>query len=175
MSIAMPEKSSLPLPIEPVLLEAVLDAVDKGLTMCDKAAKCVGVSTVPLADCPIVTGLIGVHGRVSGFVTVSMSQRVAIGVVEGLLQEKFSTLASQVVDGVGEITNIVASGIKNRLADSPWAFSHITVPSTVVGTAYQIAFARGLPFLCVTFELQDPEAVMLTDRLMQVSVSLLRL
>ena len=175
MSIAMPERSSVPLPIEPILLEAVLEAVNKGLAMCDKAAKCVGLSTVSSGDCPVVTGLIGVHGKVSGFVTVSMSERVAVRAVEGLLQEKFGTLTSQVVDGVGEITNIIVAGMKSRLASSQWGFSHITVPSTIVGKGYQIGFARGLQFLCVTFEHQDPEAVMLADRLMQVSVSLLRL
>jgi chemotaxis protein CheX len=175
MSIATPDKSSLPLPVDPTLLGAVLEAVNKGLTMCDASAKCVGISAVPSCDAPLVTGMIGVHGKVSGFITVSMSERVAITAVEGLLQEKYGALTSQVVDGVGEITNIIVGGIKGNLSSTPWAFGNMTVPSTIVGRGYQIAFARGLHFLCATFEHQNPEAVMLSDRLLQVSVCLLRL
>ena len=79
------------------------------------------------------------------------------------------------VDGVGEITNIIVGGIKSALANTNWAFPHITVPSVIVGNGYRMAYARGLEFLCVVFEHDDPEAVMLQDRMMQVSISLLKL
>jgi chemotaxis protein CheX len=139
------------------------------------SARCVGVSAVPGIDSGIVTGLIGVHGRVSGFITVNLAERFAVRAVEGLLQEKHGQLTSQVVDGVGEITNIIVGGIKSQLASTPWAFSHITVPSVIVGKGYHIAYARGLSFVCMTFESNDVDAVMLEDRLMQVSLSFLRL
>ena len=58
MSIATPDRSSLPLPVDPTLLGAVLEAVNKGLTMCDASAKCVGISAVPSCDAPLVTGMI---------------------------------------------------------------------------------------------------------------------
>ena len=119
--------------------------------------------------------MIGVHGKVSGFVTVNMSERFGIAAVEGLLQEKYGELSSQVVDGVGEITNIIVGGIKSALSGTKWSFSNITVPSVIVGKGYQIAYAKGLDFLSISFEHDDPEAIMLEDRLMQVSISLLRL
>jgi CheY-specific phosphatase CheX len=80
-----------------------------------------------------------------------------------------------VVDGVGEITNIIVGGVKGALANSAWSFPQITVPSVIVGDGYRMAFAKGLEYLCVVFEHDDPEAVMLDDRLMQVSISLLKL
>lgn len=166
---------NLPLPVDSLLLKAVLDSVGNALVMCNARARFAGVSAIPTRDQGRVTGLIGVHGRVSGFVTVNMSERFAIAAVEGLLQDKFGGLTSQVVDGAGEITNIIVGGIKGSLANSNWGFSHITVPSVIIGTGYDIAYAKGLEFLCVTFEHQDNEAVMLTDRLLQVSMSLLRL
>ena len=94
--------------------------------------------------------------------------------VEGLLGDSYTELTSQVVDGAGELTNIIVGGVKSALARSDWAFNQITVPSVIVGQGYSIAYARGLEFVNVTFEHNDPEAVHLSDRLLQVSVSLLR-
>lgn len=157
------------------LTRAVRGSVDNALNMCQTSARCVGLSSIPSRDAGLVTGMIGVHGKVSGFITVNMSKRMAITSVEGLLQDSFNELTSQVVDGAGEITNIIVGGIKSTLGGTPWSFSQMTVPSVIIGKGYQIAYAKGLEFLCATFEHDDPEAVMLDDRLMQISISLLRL
>ncbi|MCC6127081.1 MAG: chemotaxis protein CheX [Pirellulales bacterium] len=122
-----------------------------------------------------VTGLIGVHGNVSGFITVNMAEQVALAAVGGLLQEPCPRLSNQVVDGVGELTNIISGGIKKGLYGSPWLFSHITVPSVIIGRNYQIAYAKGLQYLSVAFEHQTDDALLLADRLMQVAISLIRL
>jgi chemotaxis protein CheX len=161
--------------IDSELSRAVAASVQSAMAMCETRARCVGLSAVPAHETGIVTGMIGVHGRVSGFITVNMSERFAVKAVGGLLQESYGGLTSQVVDGVGEITNIIVGGVKATLASTPWGFSNITVPSVIVGKGYHIAYARGLTFVCTTFECDDPEALMLEDRLMQVSLSLLRL
>lgn len=175
MSTVAEEPIVLPSLAEPRLLKAIMDAVQNGLVMCDARAKCVGISAVPHGDPSPITGLIGVHGRVSGFLTVNMAEKTAIKLVEGLLGEKYGSLTSQVVDGAGEITNIIVGGIKSALAGSTWAFSNITVPSVIIGKGYQIAYSKGLDFICATFERTDPEAILLEDRLFHVSMSLLRL
>ncbi|MEM8866612.1 MAG: chemotaxis protein CheX, partial [Planctomycetota bacterium] len=143
--------------------------------MCGVTASCVGASRVPSGESGTVTGMIGVHGNVSGFVTVNMSERFARQAVGGLMSEDFGNeLTSMVVDGSGELTNMIVGGAKANLSTSEWAFSHITVPSVIVGKGYSIAYARGLEFLSVTFENNDEETVLLEDRLFTVSMSLLR-
>ena len=175
MASATLDQTCAALNVDPALHKAMLDAVNNCLVMCGLSAKCVGMCTVPASEGGDVTGMIGVHGKVSGFVTVNMSQRLAVRAVEGLLQEKFGALSTQVVDGLGEITNIIVGGMKSALSSTPKAFPHITVPSVIVGSGYSIAYARGLEFLCGIFEVQDEEALMLADRLLPVNVSLLRL
>jgi chemotaxis protein CheX len=160
---------------DPLLLSPILASVESALAMCDTAAHCVGITTVPGHDAGCVTGMIGVHGEVSGFVTVNMAQRVALSMVGRLLQDRFDALSAQVIDGVGEITNMIAGGIKKGVGGTPWRFSHVTVPSVIVGQNYHLAFAQGFKYLCVTFEHQNEEALLLEDRLIQVAVSLLRL
>jgi chemotaxis protein CheX len=172
---ALPPALSNALAADPILLKAITDAVQACMTMCNAQVRCVGVSTVPMRDPGSVTGMIGVHGSVSGFVTVNLAETAAIAAVGGLLQEPCDHLTPQVIDGVGEIANMVTGGIKKHLAGSPWAFSHVTVPSVIVGHNYQIAYSRGLQYLAVTFEQANDEALMLDDRLIQVAISLLRL
>jgi chemotaxis protein CheX len=160
---------------DPVLLKSIVDAVEQALQMCDSQARCVAIARVPARDPGNVTGLIGVHGSVSGFITVNLAERVAKSIVGGLLQDSFETITSQVIDGVGELANIVAGGIKKGVLGTPWAFANVTVPSVIVGRNYQIAYCRGLEYLSATFEQQNDDAVMLDDRLLQVAVSLIRL
>ena len=160
---------------DPLLLKSIVAGVESCLTMCDTKATCVGMATVPTRDPGLVTGLIGVHGDVSGFITVNMAERAAMTSVAGLLQDQFDTLTPQVIDGVGEMTNLISGGIKKGLAGSKWGFTNVTVPSVIVGHNYQIAYARGLNFLNVTFEQEDADALMLNDRLIQVAASLIRL
>jgi chemotaxis protein CheX len=112
---------------------------------------------------------------VSGFVTVNMAEKVALSAVGGLLQDKCDTMTSQIIDGVGEMTNIIAGGIKKGLSNTSWGFGNVTVPSVIIGQNYQIAYAGGLNFLCATFEHKNEDCLMLEDRLLQVSLSLIQL
>ena len=173
---ATAEQSDLSsLQINTTLLNAIVESTNNALKMCEVEARCVGASQVPGKETGIVTGMIGVHGAVSGFVTVNMPERFAIKAVGGLMQDDFGTeLSSMVVDGAGELTNMIVGGAKSQLSVTDWNFSHITVPSVIVGEGYSIAYARGLEFLSVTFENNDAEAVLLEDRLFTVSMSLLR-
>ncbi|MCA9230202.1 MAG: chemotaxis protein CheX [Planctomycetales bacterium] len=161
--------------VNPQLFRAITDSVNNALGMCDTRVRCVGVSATPTKETGIITGMIGVHGKVSGFVSVNIAEEFVIRAVEGLLQEEFGKLCSQVIDGAGEITNIIVGGIKSALAKTEWGFSHITVPSVIVGQNFTIAYSRGLEFLTVTFEHDDADAIRLEDRMMHVSMSMLTL
>ena len=173
-AVAAPPATSA-MPVNNTLLTAALSGVQGAFTMCGLTARCVGASSVPVREGGKVTGMIGVHGKVSGFITLNMTERIAVRAVGGLLQEDFTELNSQVVDATGEITNMVVGGIKSALANTKWAFLQITVPSVIIGQGYSIAYARGLEFLNVIFENDDKEALLLEDRLIQVSISLLAL
>ncbi len=175
MSTVATQPTTDAMPVNSMLLNAVIAAVQGAFTMCGLTARCVGASSVPVREGGKITGMIGVHGKVSGFVTLNMTDRIAIRAVNSLLQENYTELNAQVVDATGEITNMVVGGIKSALAPTKWAFLQMTVPSVIVGQGYSIAYARGLEFLNVIFENDDKDALLLEDRLVQVSISLLTL
>ena len=160
---------------DPIIMKSIIDAVSSSLTMCDSEAKCVGLSTIPTREQGLITGMIGVHGSVSGFVTVNLADKVAMALVGGLLQDRFDHLTSQVIDGAGEITNLIAGGIKKGLAGSPWAFGNVTVPSVIIGQQYQIAYTKGLQYFSATFEHKTEEVLLYSERLLQVAISLIKL
>ncbi|TWT98025.1 hypothetical protein Pla108_21800 [Botrimarina colliarenosi] len=178
MSVAtldQPAAEVLPIDFNRELFNAVVDSVPKALAMCGGKAKCVGISRMPTKQHGEVTGLIGAHGKVSGFLAVNMSRKLGLHLVGGLLGETYPDLTPQVVDGAGEVTNIIAGGVKSALSRGEWAFSHITVPSVIVGDGYQVAFASGIELLDVCFEVENPDAIVTSDRLLHVTLSILKL
>ena len=159
---------------DPVLINALHSAVTGTMAMGDIAVECVAMSTVPSREAGLITGLIGVSGDVTGFVTVNVSEMIAYQAVSALLLEECKELDHQVIDGIGELTNMVAGGIKKGLANSEWAFSDVTVPSVIVGQKYDIAFSQGFHYLSLTFENLSCDSLMVRDRLMRASLSLFR-
>ena len=126
---------------DPLLLNAMSDAIHHCLAIGDVSVRCAAMSCIPTRDPGEIAGLIGVHGEVTGYVTVDMATPVAIELIGSLLIEKFEALDHQVIDGVGELTNMIAVGIEKGLTGTDSAFSDVTVPSVVVGQSYDIALA----------------------------------
>lgn len=171
----VPSPGGLILGVDPTLLKAIITGLSKSASMCNLELSCVGAMSVPSRDPGTITGIIGVHGEVSGFITVNMAEKVAFAAVGGLLQDEYTTITHQIIDGVGEITNMIAGTIKSALLGTPWAFSHVTVPSVIVGRNYQIAYAKGLNYAAALFEHRGGDAVILEERLVLASISLIRL
>ncbi|MEO0530805.1 MAG: chemotaxis protein CheX [Planctomycetota bacterium] len=166
---------ALPIDFNRTLFDAVVSTVPKALAMCGVKATCVGVSRMPSKQEGEITGMIGIHGAASGFASLNMSRRLCLHTVDGLLGESNTDLTPEVIDGAGEVTNIVVGGIKSALSGGDWAFSQITVPSVIVGDGYHVAFAKGIELIDVVFECDNETAIMANDRLLHVTLSLLKL
>lgn len=172
----MTEPLNIPgLKANPTIIGAMIAAVESCFSMCDLAVRPVGITTIP-SSLPNgkVTGMIGANGNCTGFMMVNFPERVATQAVSGLLQDEFSILNHQVIDGVGELTNIISGGIKSKLASTPWSISSITVPSVIVGSHYDIAFSRGIEYTSITIEVDDPETMTIMDRVFMVTTSLMQ-
>ncbi len=157
------------------VVNAIIQAVEGCFQMCDTKMHVVGITKIP-TQLPNagVTGMIGMSGKCTGFLTMNLPERVALVAVAGLLQDEFTKLDHQVVDGVGELTNIVAGGLKTRLYNTPWMIGNITVPSVILGSNYHISYSKGIEYCSVTFEVDDPETLSIQDRVFMVSTSLMQ-
>jgi chemotaxis protein CheX len=95
-----------------------------------------------------VSGVIGLSGKAMGTIVLSLSRPVAMGVASAMLQETLSTIGPEVVDAVGELTNMIAGRAKTSLEELALS---ISLPSVILGRNHLIEFPSNVPALCVPF------------------------
>ena len=157
------------------IVNSIILSVENCFSMCEIPIKVVGLSKIPVCTPEgRVTGMIGMSGKCTGFMTLTLPERVATLAVSGLLQDEFPKINPQVIDGVGELTNIICGGIKTRLYNTTWMIGTITIPSVILGSNYHISYSKGIEFDAVSFEIDDPESLSMQDRVFTVTTSLMQ-
>jgi chemotaxis protein CheX len=97
-----------------------------------------------------VSGIIGLGGEATGAVVLNFPEAAAIRIVAKFIGEDVETINSSVVDGVGELTNIIAGDAKNRLIQKGYKFE-IGLPKMVTGRSYITAQSKSVPCIVVSF------------------------
>ena len=95
-----------------------------------------------------VSGLIGLSGKCQGMVVLSLGRATAIQAAGIMLGETPTEINADVVDAVGELTNMVAGAAKAQLAQYDLS---VSLPSVICGKHHSIGFPSGstpivLPF-----------------------------
>jgi chemotaxis protein CheX len=122
--------------------------VFKTMLGCELQAEPRTESTSPVLSCQI-NGMISVSGQLTATLIVGVSESVALAATEGLLGSKPSTVNEEVLDAVGELTNMIGGNAKARLSQFP---SKLTVPTVFQGTGVRVTFdpsitpAHSIPF-----------------------------
>lgn len=85
-----------------------------------------------------VSGLMGmISSQTKGSFAVTFDESLALAIMGNMLGEKPSQIDSEVIDMVGEITNMVTGGAKRILADKGFDFD-MSTPIVVSGKAHTI-------------------------------------
>ena len=95
-----------------------------------------------------VSAVIGLSGRVSGSVVLSMTTEVALKAAGEMMCASYDDVDAEVFDAIGELANMVAGGAKAKLADMQLSLG---LPNVVVGRKC-IYFPADVRPLCVGFE-----------------------
>ncbi len=95
-----------------------------------------------------LSGVIGLSGKACGSVVFSLSRPVAFALVERMLERPVSVVDDEVVDAIGELTNIIAGAAKAEL--SQYELS-VGLPNVVVGRHHTIRFPGNVRPLCIAF------------------------
>lgn len=96
-----------------------------------------------------VSGVIGLSGKASGAVVLSVSPPVAFKLVEAMLEVRVHEINADVVDAVGELTNMIAGGAKTGLSHYELSLG---LPSVFTGRSRSIEFPPNSRPLCILFE-----------------------
>lgn len=95
-----------------------------------------------------VSGTIGLSGKAVGTVVVSLSKEVALKAASAMLMMEATELDDDVIDAVGEITNMVAGAAKAQLEEYELS---ISLPNVITGTGHEIRFPSEVKPICVPF------------------------
>lgn len=98
-----------------------------------------------------ISGIIGLSGKAVGSVIVSFSENVALEAASAMLLMEATELDDDVIDAVGEITNMVAGAAKAELEEYKLS---IGLPNVITGTPHGIRFPSNVQPICVPFETQ---------------------
>ncbi|MDR1494377.1 MAG: chemotaxis protein CheX [Planctomycetaceae bacterium] len=97
-----------------------------------------------------VSGIIGINGKTAvGTVVLTMAESVALRAASTLLMTDMSDLNEDVMDAVGELTNMVAGATKARLGQYNLSMG---LPSVFYGTQCHIHFPANAHPIAIPFQ-----------------------
>jgi chemotaxis protein CheX len=102
-------------------------------------------------DAPVheVSGMIGLSGRCRGMVMVSMGRDTALAAAGALLGTRPADLNGDVLDAVGELTNMIAGAAKSQLEEYRLS---IGLPTVICGMVHSIKFPPGATPIVIPFD-----------------------
>jgi chemotaxis protein CheX len=96
-----------------------------------------------------VSGIIGLSGRAVGMVVLSLSEAVALKAASTMLMAEQGQVNDDVLDAVGELTNMIAGRAKAELEEYQLA---VSLPSVVTGHGHEIHFPSNVRPISIAFE-----------------------
>ncbi len=102
-----------------------------------------------------ITGFVGMPGeKAKGYLAMSFSKSCVLGIVSNMFGELLAEINDDVVDAVGEITNMVMGGAKGALSKMGYKFG-MAVPTVLIGNNIRIARPPGDKPIIIPFTTAD--------------------
>jgi len=96
-----------------------------------------------------ISGVIGLSGKAIGTVVLSLEGPVALKVAEAMLGEAQTELSGDVVDAIGEVTNMIAGSAKAQLEHLNMS---VSLPSVIMGRDHKVAFPGDIRPIAIPFD-----------------------
>jgi len=108
-----------------------------------------------------ISGIIGLSGQISGAVSISMKDNVAFQLTKTLTGVDHNSFDADVIDAIGETTNIIAGNIK-RVFEGAFRTA-ISLPSIVQGKGHKIIWpSKNIKIICMLFSVFLDEEILLS-------------
>jgi chemotaxis protein CheX len=95
-----------------------------------------------------VTGVIGLSGKFNGTVVVSVDKNVAISLTEKMLGQRPVDIDEDVIDAIGEVTNMIAGKAKTDLAHLSMT---LALPTVITGKNHTVRFGSNAQTICIPY------------------------
>lgn len=104
---------------------------------------------LPGEDLFDISGVIGLSGNAVGSVVLSLSKEVALQATSAMLMMETTEINADVIDAIGELTNMVAGSAKAKLEELQLS---ISLPTVVTGKGHVLSFPREVTPICIPFD-----------------------
>ncbi len=101
------------------------------------------------SDLHEISGMIGLSGHVAGMVVLSLARNVALKSTSALLMTEANQINEEVIDAVGELTNMVAGAAKSKMGQYELS---IGLPSVITGKGHFVRFPSNVTPIVVPYE-----------------------
>ena len=100
----------------------------------------------------VVSGVIGLaSAQLKGNMVLGFDEPSILGIVSKMLGEEFQSIGPDVVDAVGELTNMISGVAKSSLSEKGFSFD-MASPVMIVGKDVAIIQLTKAPVIVVPFE-----------------------
>lgn len=97
-----------------------------------------------------VTGIMGLAGDKKGTVTISLREAGARFIYKTLVGEECDSINQDVVDAIGEITNIISGQARKEFEKSGISLN-AAIPMVIVGKEVEMNFITKIPIISLPF------------------------
>ncbi len=97
-----------------------------------------------------VTGVIGLTGEINGTISVTFDEGSILKIVSNMFGEEVTELNTEVMDAVGELTNMISGQARRELEESGKRFE-AAIPSVISGNNHQITHYTDGPKIAIPF------------------------
>jgi chemotaxis protein CheX len=104
-----------------------------------------------------ISGVVGLSGRAVGTVVLSLSEEVAVKAASTMLMTDMTEVDADVIDAIGELTNMVAGAAKAELEAYELM---VSLPNVITGRDHEIRFPSNVTPICVPFHTQWGDLVL---------------
>jgi chemotaxis protein CheX len=98
-----------------------------------------------------VTGVMGLVGDKKGTICISFRRKGALYAYKTLMGDERSDMDPEVVDAIGELTNIISGQARKELESSGVSLK-ASIPTVVVGLAVALHFMSSAPIISLPFQ-----------------------
>ena len=95
-----------------------------------------------------ISGMVGLSGKLAGTVVLSLHEDMALYIAEALLGVRPAEIDDDVVDAVGEMTNMIAGKAKGELAEYEM---NLSLPTVISGSNHKVRFGSHVQPICIPF------------------------
>ncbi len=111
---------------------------------------CIKTSNAAAGD---ISGIIGITGDATGSLAISFTEPCICQVVNSMLGENHTTINAEIIDAVGELTNVI-SGAARNLMEKQGIKAFAAIPTVVHGKNHSINAIYNIPSIIIPFTTQ---------------------